>query len=107
MVTGGVRDAYPIVCICGSMKFFDSMMVAAQAYSIRGYIVLMPFVRFSPTEQLTNQDKRMLDLMHFAKIALSDLVYVVNVGGYIGQSTSNEIEFAKKHEKPIEYLVNA
>ena len=46
----------------------------------------------------------MLDEMHKQKIDMSDEIYVINVGGYIGESTKNEIEYAKEKEKKISYL---
>ena len=48
----------------------------------------------------------MLDDMHKRKIDMADGIYVINVGGYIGQSTRSEIEYAKTHGKTIEYLEN-
>ena len=42
--------------------------------------------------------------MHKAKIDLADAIFVINVDGYIGESTKNEIEYAKKHNKEIFYL---
>ena len=35
---------------------------------------------------------------------LSDAIYVINKGGYIGESTKREIEYAKKKGKQIYYL---
>lgn len=46
----------------------------------------------------------MLDEMHKQKIDMSDEVYVINVGGYIGESTKSEIEYAKAEGKKIDYL---
>ena len=40
------------------------------------------------------------------KIDLSDAIYVINAGGYIGSSTKLEIEYAKSHNKEIIYLEN-
>ena len=37
---------------------------------------------------------------------MADAIYVINVGGYIGESTRSEIEYAKKHGKEILYLEN-
>lgn len=37
--------------------------------------------------------------MHLAKIDLSDEIYVVNVGGYIGESTRREIAYARQNKK--------
>ena len=46
----------------------------------------------------------MLEKMHKEKINLSDAIFVVNVDGYIGESTKSEIEYAKEHNKEIIYL---
>ena len=48
----------------------------------------------------------MLDEMHKQKIDMSDEIYVINVEGYIGESTKNEIEYAKARGKKISYLEN-
>lgn len=40
---------------------------------------------------------------HFKKIDMSDAIFVVNVGGYIGASVSEEIEYAKSRNKEILY----
>ena len=36
---------------------------------------------------------------------LADEVFVLNVGGYIGESTQKEIDYAVGKDKPIRYLV--
>ena len=46
----------------------------------------------------------MLDDMHFRKIDMADEIYVINVDGYIGTSTRNEIEYAKRTGKVVRYL---
>ena len=48
--------------------------------------------------------KEMLDNMHKRKIDMADSIYVINVGGYIGDSTRSEIDYAKKTGKKVEYL---
>ena len=48
--------------------------------------------------------KKMLDEMHKQKIDMSDEIYVINLGGYIGESTKEEIEYAKANGKKISYL---
>lgn len=85
---------FPVITICGSMRFHAEMDVAAQELSREGYIVLMPFVAFNAEQQLFDPVKRMLDDMHRAKIDLSSEIYVVNPGGYIGESTRGEIAHA-------------
>jgi hypothetical protein len=48
----------------------------------------------------------MLDKMHKERIKLADAILVVNVGGYIGNSTYNEIEYAKSLNKEILYYTD-
>ena len=55
-------------------------------------------------EDIGERRKKMLDEMHKQKIDMSDEIYVINVGGYIGESTKNEIEYAKAEGKKIDYL---
>ncbi len=58
----------------------------------------------SESIQLTEQEKQMLDNIHFRKIDMADEIYVINVGGYVGSSTRKEIEYAKKTGKRVRYL---
>jgi hypothetical protein len=48
--------------------------------------------------------KAMLDQLHLRKIDLADEVLVLNVGGYVGESTRREIEYARKRGKVLRYL---
>ncbi|MBO4456262.1 MAG: hypothetical protein J5802_00935 [Butyrivibrio sp.] len=57
-------------------------------------------------EGTLTKTKEMLDDMHKRKIDMADSIYVINVGGYIGDSTRSEIEYAKMHNKKILYLEN-
>ena len=41
--------------------------------------------------------------MHKAKISMADEIFVINVGGYIGESTRSEIAYAKANGKPVRY----
>lgn len=45
-----------------------------------------------------------LDELHLRKIDLADEVLVLNVGGYIGQSTGREIAYAQATGKPVRFL---
>lgn len=42
--------------------------------------------------------------MHRQKIGMSDKIYVINLGGYIGESTKSEIVYAQVKGKNISYL---
>jgi hypothetical protein len=94
------HEAYPVVTICGSMRYFDEMLTYAHGFTHDGYIVLMPFVvkqgqKSDPDENIGN----MLDDMHKRKIDMSDLVAIV--GSHRGESTTSEIAYAKEHDKRI------
>jgi len=45
-----------------------------------------------------------MDELHKRKIDLADEIFVVNIDGYIGESTRSEIEYAKAQGKPIRWL---
>jgi len=96
---------YPIptvVTICGSMRFHMEQLGAAQDETLRGNIVLMGFV---DTHNIAAQEfKPMLDELHLRKIDMSDEILVVNIGGYIGESTRREISYAESRGKPVRYI---
>jgi hypothetical protein len=49
-------------------------------------------------------NKERLDILHLFKIDEADEILVLNVGGYVGQSTQREIEYARRLGKPIRWL---
>ena len=55
-------------------------------------------------EGTLTRTKEMLDDIHKRKIDMSDEIFVINVGGYIGESTRSEIEYALAHGKVVRYL---
>ena len=46
-----------------------------------------------------------LDNLHKEKINMSDAIFVVNVDGYIGESTYGEIDWAQRMKKEVYFLV--
>ena len=96
---------YKIIALCGSIKFKDEFMRVQEKLTLDGNIVLIPnFFNNIKKEDIDEKTKKMLDEMHKQKIDMSDEIYVINVGGYIGESTKNEIEYAKAEGKKIDYL---
>jgi hypothetical protein len=93
------------VCLCGSTKFRSEFDAANRALTLAGCIVLAPgvFVHSDGTA-ISDQEKTALDALHLAKIDLADEVFVVNPGGYIGDSTRAEIAYATRLGKRIRYL---
>ena len=96
---------YKIITLCGSIKFKDEFIGVQEKLTLDGNIVLTPnFFNNIKKEDIDEKTKKMLDEMHKQKIDMSDEIYVINVGRYIGESTKNEIEYAKEKEKKISYL---
>jgi len=99
-----------IVCLCGSTRFYTEFQKANYEETMKGNIVLS--VGFYPhsskeahgeTIGITPDQKLELDELHKRKIDLADEVYILNIGGYIGESTKSEIEYAKRAKKNIRY----
>ena len=101
-------DRPEIVCICGSTRFVDEMRAATRDLTFAGVIVVAPsvFLRTEDDEAdelLTDEQKTALGALHLRKIDLADRVLVVNPGGYIGESTSREIAYARATGTPISF----
>lgn len=98
-----------IITMCGSTKFKVEHLREAKrlreqyhlVFELDGYSHADGY-----SDQLTPADLEKLDLIHRLKILLSDAIFVVNVGGYIGKSTAEKIEFAKHHGIEIMYLID-
>lgn len=100
-----LRVREKVVCLCGSTRFKDQFAAANRLLTMQGNIVVAPGVFQHAGDPLTDEQKVELDRLHLAKIDLATLVFVVNPGGYIGDSTRREITYAKETNKPIRYMV--
>ena len=99
------KNKYKIITLCGSIKFKDEFMKLQEKLTLDGNIVLTPnFFNNIKKEEIDLKTKKMLDEMHKQKIDMSDEIYVINFGGYIGESTKNEIEYAKTKGKKVSYM---
>ena len=83
-------------------------MEAQKRLTLEGNIVISVgmFGHSGDDEVWTEGTKAMLDDMHKRKIDMADEIYVINVGGYIGESTKSEIEYARKNGKGVQFLEN-
>ena len=100
---------YPVITLCGSTRFKDQFLEAQKRLTLAGNIVISVglFGHSGDDEVWTEGTKEMLDDMHKRKIDMADGIYVINVGGYIGQSTRSEIDYARSQGKTVEYLEEA
>ena len=97
---------YKVITLCGSTKFKEQYLEAQKRLTLEGNIVISVglFGHSGDDEVWTEGIKAMLDDMHLRKIDMADEVFVINVGGYIGSSTRNEIKYAMDHGKEVRYL---
>ena len=104
---------YKVITLCGSTKFKDEFLKAQKDLTLKENIVISVglFGHSGDSEVWENMDegtitktKEMLDDMHKRKIDMSDEIFVINVNGYIGDSTKSEIEYAIKTGKKVNYL---
>lgn len=111
------KDRRPrIVCLCGSTKFYEAFVTANYKETMSGKIVLSVgfFANASPEQfqirehgelvGITPAQKIKLVELHKRKIDLADEILVLNVGGYVGESTKSEVDYAIKNQKSIRWL---
>jgi hypothetical protein len=102
-----VIEARPvIVCLCGSTRFSQAFRDANLRETLAGRIVLSIGCDFKSDDGLglTADDKARLDALHLRKVALADEVLILNVGGYIGESTGRELAHARRLGKRVRFL---
>jgi hypothetical protein len=117
-----------IICLCGSTKFEGYFHQVNRTLSLMGNIVIslgvfghgdqqnwdnhidrfglpaMPTVDWG-TDDNPSEAKVMLDQLHFRKIDLANMVYVVNPNRYIGTSTQREVEYALSQGKQVSLMI--
>jgi hypothetical protein len=101
-----------VITLCGSTRYKQHFEMVNRRLTMGGAVVISLGV-FGHTD-LPDYDwttdasdlKRTLDRLHFQKIDMADEVYVVNPGGYIGESTSREVRYALANGKPVRFLTD-
>ena len=99
-----LKDKYNVITLCGSIRFKNEFMKVQEELTLDGNIVFTPNFFNNLKGEINAETKKMLDEMHRQKIDMSNEIYVINCGGYIGESTKSEIEYAKANGKMISYL---
>ena len=99
-------NGFKVITLCGSTRFKEEFLEALKRLTLEGNIVISVglFGHSGDDVVWTEGVKDMLDRQHLAKIDLADEIYVINVGGYIGDSTRREIAYAEYKDKSITYL---
>lgn len=100
-----------VVCLCGSTRFWQTFQEANLRETLAGRIVLTLGAAVASDEEhfghLSAEAraalKWQLDDLHLDKIALADEVLILNVDGYIGESTRRELAYALKLNKGVRF----
>ena len=92
-----------VITICGSMKYSKEMIDIAKELELKEGYAVIQCVYNVYKQEYNNVEKSVLDKIHRKKIDISDAIYVVNIHGYIGESTRKEIEYAKNNGKEVIY----
>ncbi|PAK49724.1 hypothetical protein [Paenibacillus sp. 7541] len=93
-----------VITLCGSTKFKPQFDLANAFLTLQGHLVFgLAFFEQSEGFEITCEQAELLGELHFRKIDRSDEIYVIDVGGYIGDSTRREIEYAKQQGKAVRY----
>lgn len=94
-----------IITLCGSTRFKDEYELVAKELALQGHTVLsVNLFAHADNIELTQEQKIRLDNAHKQKISISDAIYVINKGQYIGESTYGEIDWAERLGKKIFFL---
>lgn len=107
---GRIKTA-KVICLCGSTRFTDQMLIKQWELTKQGYIVVtwcvLPESYFKGEDKTHIGDqedvKDLVDEVHKRKLDLCDEVFILNINGYIGESTASEIAYAEKIGRPINY----
>ena len=109
---GQLINGTKVICLCGSTRFTADMLIIQWNFTKQGHVVLswcaLPDDYFTGNDKSHVGDqegvKEIVDEVHKRKIDLSDEVFVINIGGYIGESTTSEIKYALSKGKIVKYL---
>lgn len=104
------EGAPKVVTLCGSTRFEADFAEANQRLTLQGCVVISLGMFSLPDLPDYDWSADRLDLRgqlgrsHLHKIRMADEVYVVDPGGYLGESTRREIAYAESLDKPVRYL---
>jgi hypothetical protein len=91
------EDEGKVITLCGSTRFEAEFAEVNQRLTMEGCVVIslgmfsLPDLPDYDWTADSSDLKGRLGRVHFQKIRMADEVYIVDPGGYIGQSTRREI----------------
>lgn len=101
-----LNGKHKTITLCGSTKFKEQFLAAQKRLTLEGNVVIsVGLFGHSGDEQAWSENTKIkLDEIHLQKIAMADQIFVINKGGYIGESTKRQIQYAVSNNKIIKYL---
>ena len=99
-----------VITLCGSTKFEAEFAEVNQRLTMEGCVVIslgmfsLPNLPDYDWTTYSSDLRRRLGKLHFQKIRMADEVYVVDPGGYVGESIRRENASAESLGKPVRYL---
>lgn len=95
---------HKVITLCGSTRFKKEFERLNKKLTLEGNVVISVGCFGHAGDIITQDQKEMLDDIHLQKIDMADEIFVINVDGYIGKSTSREIKYALSKGKKVVYL---
>ncbi|TMW71063.1 hypothetical protein [Alteribacter natronophilus] len=93
-----------VITLCGSTKFKDAFREMEKKLTLQGHAAIsLGFFEQSEGVAITPEQEAMFEKIHLRKIDLADEIFVIDVDGYVGKSTANEIHYAKSRGKAVNY----
>lgn len=93
-----------VITLCGSARFKQAFREMEMKLTKLGYAVFsLGFFEKSEGIEITPEEAQLFGEIHLKKIDLADEIFVIDVDGYIGESTQQEIDYAKAQNKIIYY----
>lgn len=86
---------YNVITLCGSSRFKKEFLELQEKLTLEGNIVISVGV-FGHADNI--------DINATTKAI--DEIFVIDIDGYIGESTKSEIEYAKAQKKKVVYLIH-
>lgn len=92
------------ITLCGSIRFKGEFLKWNKELTLQGHVVYSVVCFGHPDDVPSESEKQMLERIHMLKIDYSDEIFVLDVDGYIGETTRREIAYAKLKNRKIKYL---
>jgi hypothetical protein len=99
-----------VITLCGSTRFEAEFAEVNQRLTMEGCVVIslgmfrLPDLPDYDWTVDSSNLKGPLGSVHLQKVRMADEVYIVDPGGYLGESTRREIAYAESLGKPVRYL---